>query len=89
MRITTPWLAKKRYLTNIFILKTKIPIYVGSDKSLLDIDRPHDDNPYHGRDGLGDTPDPEPVDESLIKAETASNAIVRLCREHKGFLRTF
>lgn len=63
-----------------------IPIYVGSDKSLLDIDRPHDDNPYHGRDGLGDSPDPEPIDESLIKAETASNAIVRLCREHQGFL---
>eukprot|EP00105_Crassostrea_gigas_P035101 XP_019919249.1 PREDICTED: probable uridine nucleosidase 2 [Crassostrea gigas] len=63
-----------------------IPIYVGSDKSLLDIDRPHDDNPYHGRDGLGDSPDPEPIDESLIKAETASNAIVRLCREHQGSL---
>lgn len=49
-------------------------------------ERKHDADPYHGRDGLGDSPDTEAVDESLINPEPAANAIVRLCREYKGRL---
>lgn len=78
---------KKWYFMNIFILKIKIFIYVGSDKSLLDIDWFYDDNFYYGRDGLGDILDLELVDEFFIKVEMVLNVIVCFCWEYKGFLR--
>ncbi|XP_048776665.2 nucleoside hydrolase-like isoform X2 [Ostrea edulis] len=72
---------------SVGILKPfKIPVYVGSETSILGNERSHEDKPYHGWDGLGDSPDPEPVDESLIKDEPASTAIVRICRENEGNL---
>ncbi|XP_062571979.1 uncharacterized protein LOC134233934 [Saccostrea cucullata] len=63
-----------------------IPVYVGSETSILGHERRHDDEPYHGWDGLGDSPDPEAVDESLINPEPASAAIVRICREYRDSL---
>lgn len=80
---------KKWYFMNIFILKIKIFIYVGSDKSLLDIDWFYDGNFYYGRDGLGDILDLELVDEFFIKVEMVLNVIVCFCWEYKGFLRIF
>ena len=42
---------------------------------------------YHGNDGLGDAPNHEPVDGTLIKKEHAVNALLRLVNENPGNLR--
>ena len=39
---------------------------------------------HHGADGLGDTQFSDSPDISLIKSETAPNALCRLAREHTG-----
>ena len=39
---------------------------------------------HHGADGLGDTHFSDSPDISLIKSETAANALCRLAREHTG-----
>ncbi|WAR05360.1 RIHA-like protein [Mya arenaria] len=39
---------------------------------------------YHGSDGLGDVPDPEAPDKSLIQSEHAVNALIRLSKKYKG-----
>ncbi|WAR30402.1 URH2-like protein [Mya arenaria] len=41
---------------------------------------------YHGSDGLGDVPDPEAPDKSLIQSEHAVNALIRLSKKYKGEL---
>ncbi len=60
----------------------QIPVYKGADKSL--IGSQGDSTFYHGKDGLGDAPDAEPVDESLIKPEHAVTALLSLASKHRG-----
>ena len=62
---------------------TQIPVYKGSDKTLLARDLK---TGYHGRDGLGDIQieGVDPVDLKLLQKEHASLALVKLVNENPG-----
>ncbi|XP_052790179.1 pyrimidine-specific ribonucleoside hydrolase RihA-like [Mya arenaria] len=62
-----------------------IPVYIGCNEALLGDEKESSDY-YHGSDGLGDVPDPEAPDKSLIQSEHAVNALIRLSKKYKGEL---
>ena len=39
---------------------------------------------YHGSDGFGDVPDPNAPDGSYLELEHASQALIRMSKEHVG-----
>ena len=63
------------------ILK-QVPVYKGAEKSLVGTQG--DSSFYHGKDGLGDVPDPEPVNEALIMSEHAVAAMLSMSKKYKG-----
>ena len=63
------------------ILK-QVPVYRGAEKSLVGTQG--DSSFYHGKDGLGDVPDPDPVDEALIMSEHAVTAMLSMSKKYKG-----
>lgn len=65
--------------------KMEIPVFQGASKSILGNVLSSSD--FHGKDGLGDAPDPE--DTEMVSAqkdqgEGAVSALIRLVNEHKG-----
>ncbi|CAD5112351.1 DgyrCDS1585 [Dimorphilus gyrociliatus] len=65
-----------------------IPVYKGCSKPLIGYRKGTRDGTYfHGRDGLGNSPDPEgDVDLSLIKKESAVDALIRLSQMYQDEL---
>uniref|UniRef100_UPI00398F3A8F nucleoside hydrolase-like n=1 Tax=Pristiophorus japonicus TaxID=55135 RepID=UPI00398F3A8F len=62
--------------------RMEIPVYRGAGTSLLG-ELLHDPA-YHGKDGLGDVPDPNAPGLEHIQAEHAVNAMIRIVTEHAG-----
>ncbi|XP_060682809.1 nucleoside hydrolase-like [Hemiscyllium ocellatum] len=62
--------------------RMEIPVYRGAGTSLLG-ERLHD-AAYHGKDGLGDVPDPKAPGLEHIQAEHAVNAMIRIVNKHVG-----
>ncbi|XP_078401293.1 inosine-uridine preferring nucleoside hydrolase-like [Cetorhinus maximus] len=62
--------------------RTEIPVFRGAGTSLLgdELNADH----YHGKDGLGDAPDPNAPGFEHIQAEHAVNAMIRIATEHAG-----
>ncbi|XP_041368237.1 probable uridine nucleosidase 2 [Gigantopelta aegis] len=60
-----------------------IPIYRGCEVVLMGGKKNPDYN-YHGIDGFGDVPDPNPPDESIIKTQHGVQALLHLSRVHPG-----
>uniref|UniRef100_A0A8C4Z005 Inosine/uridine-preferring nucleoside hydrolase domain-containing protein n=1 Tax=Gadus morhua TaxID=8049 RepID=A0A8C4Z005_GADMO len=59
-----------------------IPVYRGSAEPLLG--RMIDASDFHGKDGLGDSPDPQAPGLDQLQAEGAVEALIRLVRENPG-----
>nr|XP_046238336.1 inosine-uridine preferring nucleoside hydrolase-like [Scatophagus argus] len=59
-----------------------IPVYRGCSKPLLA--RKQHAGDYHGKDGLGDVPDPEAPDLSLLQNKKAALAIIKIAKENPG-----
>ncbi|XP_056157197.1 inosine-uridine preferring nucleoside hydrolase-like [Lampris incognitus] len=59
-----------------------IPVYRGCAKSLLG--RSFHAGDFHGKDGLGDAPDPDAPGLELMQKEGAVNALVRMINENPG-----
>ncbi|XP_078663523.1 uncharacterized protein LOC144906799 isoform X1 [Branchiostoma floridae x Branchiostoma belcheri] len=59
-----------------------VPVYRGANVPILGnlVDARY----WHGKDGLGDVPDPDPPSEELVQSEHAVNALLRLSKEHPG-----
>ncbi|XP_074661695.1 uncharacterized protein LOC141914321 isoform X1 [Tubulanus polymorphus] len=64
--------------------KLDIPVYQGSSDPLVGEYDKGGAVSYHGKDGLGDVPNPEVVDMSLIKSEPAVSALTRLVNQYPG-----
>ncbi|XP_067889402.1 nucleoside hydrolase-like [Heterodontus francisci] len=62
--------------------RTEIPVYQGAGTSLLGAQLNADH--YHGKDGLGDVPDPNAPGLEYLQAEHAVNAMIRIATEHPG-----
>ncbi|XP_007889312.1 probable uridine nucleosidase 1 [Callorhinchus milii] len=62
--------------------RMEIPVYRGSAASILG-ERLHDPV-YHGKDGLGDVPDPNAPGLEHLQMEHAVNAMIRIVSEHPG-----
>ncbi|XP_067841905.1 nucleoside hydrolase-like [Heptranchias perlo] len=62
--------------------RSEIPVYRGAGTSLLgdQLTATH----YHGKDGLGDVPDPNAPGLEHIQVEHAVNAMIRKATEHAG-----
>ncbi|KAM9487122.1 inosine-uridine preferring nucleoside hydrolase isoform 1-T2 [Clarias gariepinus] len=62
--------------------RMEIPVYRGASKPLLgDVQNA---SLFHGRDGLGDAPDPNAPGLELVQEEGAVSAIIRIINEHPG-----
>ncbi|KAM4796455.1 nucleoside hydrolase-like [Rhinophrynus dorsalis] len=62
--------------------RLEIPVYRGASKSLLG--QCLHASFYHGKDGLGDVPDPEAPSLDLMQKEHAVMAMIRIASEHPG-----
>ncbi|XP_055492497.1 inosine-uridine preferring nucleoside hydrolase-like [Leucoraja erinacea] len=62
--------------------RTEIPVFRGTSSSLLG--QCLDSSAYHGKDGLGDVPDPSAPGLEHLQSEHAVNAMVRIVTEHTG-----
>ncbi|XP_062910558.1 nucleoside hydrolase-like [Mobula hypostoma] len=62
--------------------RTDIPVFRGASSSLLG--QSFDSSEYHGKDGLGDVPDPNAPGLELLQSEHAVTAMVRIVTEHAG-----
>ncbi|XP_034429078.1 inosine-uridine preferring nucleoside hydrolase isoform X1 [Hippoglossus hippoglossus] len=62
--------------------KLEIPVFKGAAKPILGntIDAGH----FHGQDGLGDAPDPNPPGLDLVQKEGAVSAMIRIVNENPG-----
>lgn len=60
----------------------QIPVFRGAVKSLLGQITGAGD--FHGKDGLGDAPDPNAPGLDLIQAEGAVSAMIRIISENPG-----
>ncbi|XP_035691758.1 uncharacterized protein C1683.06c-like isoform X2 [Branchiostoma floridae] len=59
-----------------------VPVFRGADVPILGN---HVDARYwHGQDGMGDVPDPDPPGMELVQSEHAVTALLRLSKEHPG-----
>lgn len=59
-----------------------IPVYRGCSKPLLA--RKQHASDYHGKDGLGDVPDPHPPSLDLLQKEKAVQAMIKIVKQHPG-----
>ncbi|KAE8278307.1 hypothetical protein D5F01_LYC23206 [Larimichthys crocea] len=59
-----------------------IPVFRGCAEPLVDKKRHAGD--FHGKDGLGDVPDPDAPGLELLQEQKASEAIVRMVKENPG-----
>ncbi|CAH1233721.1 Hypp816 [Branchiostoma lanceolatum] len=59
-----------------------VPVYRGADVPILGTHM--DCSHWHGQDGLGDVPDPDPPSLELVQSEHAVTALLRLSKEHPG-----
>ena len=66
----------------VHTLHFQIPVYKGAERSLIGTQG--DSSFYHGKDGLGDVPDQDPTDETLIKTEHAVTAMISVANKYKG-----
>ncbi|XP_078078998.1 nucleoside hydrolase-like [Mustelus asterias] len=62
--------------------QTKIPVFRGASKSLLESQLSA--SQYHGKDGLGDVPDPKAPGLEYVQAEHAVTAMIRIATENAG-----
>ncbi|XP_033731626.1 pyrimidine-specific ribonucleoside hydrolase RihA-like isoform X2 [Pecten maximus] len=62
--------------------KLNIPVFPGTAFSILG--QKEIKNSYQGDDGLGDCPSIEEPDVSIVQKEAATDAIIRLTKEHPG-----
>ena len=65
----------------------QIPVYIGCSKPLLGqikANAREASSTYHGKDGLGDVPDPNAPDDSYLQSEHAVQALIRLSKEMTG-----
>ncbi|XP_072900192.1 nucleoside hydrolase-like [Hemitrygon akajei] len=62
--------------------KTDIPVFRGASSSFLG--QSLDSTDFHGKDGLGDVPDPSAPGLEHLQSEHAVNAMVRIVTEHTG-----
>ncbi|CAL8309166.1 unnamed protein product [Merluccius merluccius] len=62
--------------------KLDVPVYRGSAEPLLG--RVFQASDFHGKDGLGDAPDPQAPGLDLLQAEGAVEALLRLVKENPG-----
>ncbi|XP_055492501.1 nucleoside hydrolase-like isoform X2 [Leucoraja erinacea] len=60
--------------------RMEIPVYRGAGTSLLGV--VHHASEYHGKDGLGDVPDPDAPGVEHLKSEHAVNAMARIVNEY-------
>lgn len=60
----------------------QIPVYKGFSKPLLA--RKQHASDYHGKDGLGDVPDPDAPSVELLQKEKAAEAMLKIARENPG-----
>ncbi|XP_035030051.2 inosine-uridine preferring nucleoside hydrolase isoform X1 [Hippoglossus stenolepis] len=62
--------------------KLEIPVFKGAAKPILGntIDAGH----FHGQDGLGDAPDPNPPGLDMVQKEGAVSAMIRIVNENPG-----
>ena len=69
-------------IKSIPLLKLQIPVYRGSSEPLLGrVLRAGD---FHGKDGLGDAPDPEAPGLELLQSEGAVGAMIRMANDNPG-----
>lgn len=67
------------------ILMVKIPVFRGAAKPILG--NAIDAGNFHGKDGLGDVPDPNAPGLDWIKQESAVSAISRIINENPREVR--
>nr|XP_040031706.1 inosine-uridine preferring nucleoside hydrolase-like [Gasterosteus aculeatus aculeatus] len=59
-----------------------IPVYRGCTVPLLGIQRHAGD--FHGKDGLGDAPDPDAPGLELLQKRSAAQALIKIANQHPG-----
>lgn len=59
-----------------------IPVYKGCQRPLLSPKQHASD--YHGKDGMGDVPDPDPPSLDLLKKKRAVQAMIKTVRQNPG-----
>lgn len=64
-----------------------MPVYEGCTASILGTQG--DSSNYHGQDGFGDVPDPDPPSPELIKSDKAVDALLKAAKEHAGQCTSF
>lgn len=60
----------------------QIPVYRGCTVPLLGIQRHAGD--FHGKDGLGDAPDPDAPGLELLQKRSAAQALIKIANQHPG-----
>ena len=60
----------------------QVPVYQGCQQALLG--NKGDASFYHGEDGFGDVPDPDPPSQDLLQKEHGVNALINTVRDSKG-----
>ncbi|XP_046376263.2 probable uridine nucleosidase 2 [Haliotis rufescens] len=63
--------------------RLEIPIYRGCEDMLLGWEKPDEYN-YHGKDGFGDVPDPDPPSRDRIQAKHAVQALIDITKQYPG-----
>ena len=60
----------------------RFPVYRGCGESILGVGSQA--SGYHGQDGLGDIPDPDPPSKDLVQKQHAVFALIDLVEKYKG-----
>ncbi|XP_046376259.2 inosine-uridine preferring nucleoside hydrolase-like isoform X2 [Haliotis rufescens] len=63
--------------------RLEIPIYRGCEDMLLGWEKPDEYN-YHGKDGFGDVPDPDPPSRDRVQAKHAVQALIDITKQYPG-----
>lgn len=75
-------LTKQRLRHALFYPPVQIPVFQGANKPIMgnSINAGY----FHGKDGLGDSPDPKAPSLDMIQKEHGVDAIIRIVNEHPG-----